>query len=141
MRGQKLLVTLAVLLVFALVLYSSWPSSVTQENFDRIQVGMTEDEVKAILGPPGDHRNAENEYDPSPLHQPAHVFGRGNPRASYTRFWRSDTADIALGFVYSKDGITPILNDGICCSMRRKSDNLFYNLLWRAERQLRHGMA
>lgn len=29
------------------------PSKVTQENLDRVELGMTDDQVEAILGPPG----------------------------------------------------------------------------------------
>jgi hypothetical protein len=98
MRKRKLLVALAALLAFALLLYGSWPSSNARENFNRVEVGMTEDEAIAILGPPGDYRNAENECDRSPAHQPLEVFGRGNPQRHLPHLWRSDTADVALNF-------------------------------------------
>jgi hypothetical protein len=34
------------------------PSRITKENFDRIQLGMTQDEVEEILGPPGWHSSS-----------------------------------------------------------------------------------
>ena len=58
MRRRTLLVALAGLAVVvaagAVVL---WPRSrITQDDSDRIKIGMTRAEVQAILGPPGDHR-------------------------------------------------------------------------------------
>lgn len=47
---------LAAALVLAAVLAGC--TRVTQENFDRIEVGMRETEVHAILGPPDDSANA-----------------------------------------------------------------------------------
>ncbi len=122
------------LLAVDLYLYVPWPSRVTRENYDRIQVGMTEADVIALLGPPADYRNSENEYDDSPAHQPPHRFGRGN-RAGPTVLWRGDTADVGLGFVDGEDG-TRRVSTGIFCYMRAKSDNPLRNLPWRARRRL-----
>ena len=61
MRSRRTVFMLAagliVLLIPSLLLPTSRPkSAINQENFDRIQVGMTEDEVEAILGgPPGNY--------------------------------------------------------------------------------------
>jgi hypothetical protein len=131
-RKWKLHAVLAVLLVFDVLWYAPWPSPITRANYDRIHIGMTEDEVTVILGPPGDYRNAENEYDGSPAHQPAHVFGRGSPHGRLD-IWRSDEADVGLGFVRGEDGTLRVAN-GIFCYMRTKSDNPFKNMLWRARR-------
>ena len=60
MRRRKLLVVLAGLAVLvaagAVVLWPEPPSRITRENFDRVREGMTQAEVEAILGPPGDYR-------------------------------------------------------------------------------------
>jgi hypothetical protein len=122
------------LLAVDLYLYLPWPSRVTRENYDRIQVGMTEAEVVATLGPPGDYRNSDNEYDDAPAHQPAPRFGRGNP-TERLRFWKGDAADVALGFVVGKGGTLRVSN-GIFCYMRAKSDNPLRNLPWRAKHRL-----
>jgi hypothetical protein len=128
-------VALALLLAFTLFLYSWWPSPVTRENFDRLHPGMTKDEVIAILRPPGDYRNAENEYDMSPAHQPPQVFGRGNPHFGM-ELWRSDTADVALNF-----DDTDKVSSGIFCYMRATSHNPLYNLQWRAQHRWRHWLS
>jgi hypothetical protein len=64
MRSWKLLVPLAslaaVLATEAVVLWSP-PARVTQENFERIRVGMSKTEIEAILGRPGDYRTASGE--------------------------------------------------------------------------------
>ncbi len=141
MRNQKrlgaLLAVLAALLTFAVFLYAPRASGVTRENFNRIRIGMTEEEVIAILGPPGDYRNAETEYDMSPSCQPAATFGRGNPSSAYLGsgppLWRSDTAEVALGFDWGPQR-TAQVSTGILCCARPKNDEPVGNALWRAER-------
>jgi hypothetical protein len=132
MWRRKLLVTLAGLLVFAAFIYAPCLSLITRRNYDRIQVGMTQDEVEAILGSPGDFRNAENEYDMAPEHQPADVFGRGNPSGNLTTLWRSDAADVGLNFDQSGK-----VGSGIFCYMRTTSHDPLHNLQWRAQRRWR----
>src|ERR1700722_4374147 len=98
MRKLRLLVWIVPLaaLVF---LFAPRPTSITRAKFDRLHPGMTRGEVEAVLGPSGDFRNAPNEYDMAPEHQPAIVFGRGNPGANNpTTLWRSDEADVGLNF-------------------------------------------
>jgi hypothetical protein len=64
MRRRKLLVVLAGLAVVAAaaVAIALWPqpasSLMTRQNFDRIRQGMTQAEVEAILGSPGDYRTS-----------------------------------------------------------------------------------
>ena len=58
MRRRKLLVALAVGVVVAAAAVVLWPrpDRITQENCDRIEKGMSQAEVEAILGgPPGDY--------------------------------------------------------------------------------------
>jgi hypothetical protein len=67
LRRRQLLVALAVLAVLVAVgLFVLWPrlDRITDENFNRIQEGMSRAEVEAILGPPGDCRAAPTTYDP-----------------------------------------------------------------------------
>jgi hypothetical protein len=48
------------------VLWPQQPSSpISRQNFGRIHVGMTQTEVEAILGPPGDYSTSPTEYDDS----------------------------------------------------------------------------
>jgi hypothetical protein len=65
MRKRTLLVALAGLtVVVAAGVVVLWPrasSRVTPENFDRIRKGMTQQEVEAVLGPPGDYRTGLGE--------------------------------------------------------------------------------
>jgi hypothetical protein len=129
-RRRWLFALLVLLLVFEAALYAPFPSLITRARYDRITVGMTKDEVIAILGSPGDYRNAENDYDVSPEHQPAHVFGRGNPAQSWPIIWRSDEADVALSFDASNK-----VSSGIFCYMRKKSDDPSENMMWRAKRR------
>jgi hypothetical protein len=67
MQRRKLRWVLAGL-ALGLVAFALWPvrppapDRITQENFDRIQEGMTCAEVEALLGgPPGDYRSVETE--------------------------------------------------------------------------------
>jgi hypothetical protein len=57
-------------------------SKVTQENFDKIQPGMTQDEVKAILGGPTESSGASL-----------------GPISGGTWVWRAGDATIAIQFV------------------------------------------
>ena len=58
------------------------PSTATQENFDRLWDGMTEDEVKSILGPPGEYHSG---------HHSAAYTG-----ISFRRHWRGDEGVIIV---------------------------------------------
>ncbi len=54
MQSNRLCLTgiLAVVLVLSLLLANCGADKITKANFDKIQTGMTEAEVQAILGPP-----------------------------------------------------------------------------------------
>jgi hypothetical protein len=49
----------AVLVAAAAFTLRPRPHRITRENYDRVQLGMSQSEVEAILGPPGDYRNGE----------------------------------------------------------------------------------
>ena len=61
MRKRNLLMALTVGLVAlaGVAAFVAWPrvDRITRENADRIRPGMTQAEVEAILGPPGDYRS------------------------------------------------------------------------------------
>jgi SmpA / OmlA family len=69
MRRRILLAALAVLVVAgAFELWASWrPNPITQENYARIQEGMSRAEVEAILGPPADYTTGPLTYAGSTL--------------------------------------------------------------------------
>ena len=62
MRRRKLLVALAVgvvvLVGVAALVAWPWGERITPDNINRIMAGMSRAEVEAILGPPGDFRQA-----------------------------------------------------------------------------------
>jgi outer membrane protein assembly factor BamE (lipoprotein component of BamABCDE complex) len=53
----------SVVLAVASILLLRSRSGVTEENFDRIEVGMSSEEVEAILGPPSKRRNGWSSWE------------------------------------------------------------------------------
>ena len=49
---RKIALALALTLAVGLLLAGCAPSKATKDNFDRIKIGMTQEEVQQILGPP-----------------------------------------------------------------------------------------
>jgi hypothetical protein len=78
MRRRTLLVALAGLAVVVVL----WPPEdrITEANLGRIKEGMTQAEVEAILGPPGDYRTGHGETG-------IPVLGNGS---TATMVWRPD---------------------------------------------------
>jgi hypothetical protein len=72
-----------VLLVSALV--SGCGSKITQENYDKVQAGMSQEEVKAILGDPAESSGMS--------------FG---PISGGTWIWKGSDATITIQFVGGK---------------------------------------
>jgi outer membrane protein assembly factor BamE (lipoprotein component of BamABCDE complex) len=79
MRRWKLLLVLAGLSVLAVGAFALWPKPITpgltQENFDRVEVGMTLPEVKALLGEP--YMQDTNGIQPFGPRHPDWAFGAG----------------------------------------------------------------
>jgi len=85
MRSHRLLWVFSALLIMAIcaIVVSGRPQrpGITQENFDRIHIGMTEAEVLQILGgPPGNYAHY--------AHRPFDEVDAG--RNLYTRRWNGD---------------------------------------------------
>jgi hypothetical protein len=87
MRRRKLLVALAGLaVVVAVGVVVLWPPEdrITEANLERIKEGMTQAEVEAILGPPGDYRTGHGETGIPVLVQRQHgdygLEARSDPR-------------------------------------------------------------
>jgi hypothetical protein len=93
---------------------------------------MTEAEVEAIFGKPGDYRNADDEYEPSPEHQPVHEFGKSG-EGSGAATWYGDGVEITIDYGPWKNGQREVVS-GIFCYRRPKSLNVITNMDWRAER-------
>jgi hypothetical protein len=142
MRRRKLLVALAGLAVVAagaVVLWPEPPSRITRENFDRIREGMTQAEVEAILGPPGDYRTRlgdtkyqqgwqtdVDEYeDPTIATWNRLLHGGGVSVAD----WVGDTIWVQ---VFANDARVVARAFGF---ERRRNGHALDNLLWRAKRQ------
>ncbi len=95
---KQLIAAPSVLGLFAVALFLLWPGPDpgTRATYDRIQNGMTESEVEAVVGlPPGDYATAPTEYD------------RGT--AGFEEFkaipglvqWSGDEGTILVGFDFS----------------------------------------
>jgi hypothetical protein len=124
-RRRKLLVALAGLAVVvaavSVALRSAPPSRITRENCARIHEGMTQADVEAFLGPPGDYTTG-----PTTLAFIVHI-GQQPPR---TLWWRSDSAVVRIDF--SAIGTVTSVGD---LPVNREPQSALGNLLWRAKRQ------
>jgi hypothetical protein len=101
MRRRKLLVALAVLAaviaagVVAVWLQPSPPSRVTRENFDLINAGMSQEEVYAILGPPGDYTTKQRiPLAPAPELRSGLTEWRADNAIYWVRFNRNGGGDV-----------------------------------------------
>jgi hypothetical protein len=85
-RACVVLALVAALVVGRLYLWPDRPGAFTKANFDRVQVGMTYEEVEDILGPPTPGLIRMTDVPPLPFNGPS-------PSVPY---WGNDTA---LGYV------------------------------------------
>jgi hypothetical protein len=136
MRGRRLrrvlaLAGLAVLLAAGAFVLWPRPPKATLAAFDRVQRSMTEAEVYALLGPPGDHRTGptEDPFSGAPL---ASFFKppRDQPEEpSSERLWQTDEADFRVW-------VGP---NGVSTKSRTFTSKVYPgtlpNFLWRLERQ------
>jgi hypothetical protein len=131
MRKWKLLVVLAGLAVVTAAGVVVWPrpNRVTAENVERLRVGMTRNEVEAIIGLPGDHSTQETVVMPMTSTSWTDVIGETNRNERKDRWIGDDTwVDVA----FDKTGQVTWMQLG----KRNVVDHgLFGNLLWRAKRQ------
>jgi hypothetical protein len=97
------------------------PDRATEENFDRLQPGMSRAEVEAILGPPGDYRSGETTT------RSKVIWFRGD------LLWETDDVLIIVGFDESGEMWTRDIWDVHLVKPKVSIDNL----LWRAKRQWR----
>jgi hypothetical protein len=131
-RRRTLLAALAGLAVVvaagAVVLWPR-PNRVTAKNVERLRVGMTQNEVEAIIGLPGDHSTQETVVMPMTTESWSDVIGETNRNESKDRWIGDDTwVDVA----FAKSGYVTWMQLG----KRSVVDHgPLGNLLWRAKRQ------
>jgi hypothetical protein len=135
MRRRILLVALAGLAVVvaagAVVL---WPQTArcTDENFDRLGVGMTVAEVQAILGTSGDHTTGPLDWRVKEGEPPIRQFGEmaleDVPPA--TVLWLDDGGVVTVDFDQSGRACLGSYNKA-----ESMPQSIFDNLIWRARRQ------
>jgi hypothetical protein len=112
---------LAVLVTVGAFVLWPQPERVRQENFERIQVGMTLAQTEAILGPPGDYATGETQI----------LYLPGLSLAEHHRIWNTNEGTLTITFV--SDIVRYKRFDPHDPPDPRSLDNL----LWRAKRQLR----
>ncbi len=121
----KLLAALAGLVVLAgAAAFALWPDRITPENYARIRIGISQAEVEAILGPPGDYRTVLTQEPPRPdLKRLGHPSGY--------EVWVGDTGHFLV--FYSHDVVSHKTLFPAVAAEQTPLDNLF----WRAKRQWR----
>jgi hypothetical protein len=136
MRRRKLIALAGLAVLVAVGAFVLWPrpDRITEENYQRIQEGMSRAEVEAILGPPGDHRTGATYTYPQ--------IGTGVFSAKDLFFvfatgpawpvWKGDAVEIQIqlndsGHATHKGRLTA----------HRIEQTPLDNLLWRAKRQWR----
>ena len=130
-RWLLALAGLVVLVAGASVL---WPRAdrITQENFDRINDGMSQAEVEAILGPPGDFRT----LPPAPVdatHQLPIDTTDPTDESIHEVRWFGDKGWIVVGFT-NNDQVTSVASFDAASEI---PNGHLDNLLWQAKRQWR----
>jgi hypothetical protein len=141
MRSRTLIMMLAGLAVaVAVVVIALWPTRpnrVTRENYDRIQIGMTQAEVEAILGPLGDYAtvpfdNGRSEVDPSDLYsQVVRSFSSIDDASNRVRAcWSGNDYLIVITF----DPKSEVISKG-CTEQLRIEQGPLRNAVWRLKRQ------
>jgi hypothetical protein len=121
MRYRNLILVLAGVTLCAAGVIGSGEQNdrITSENYDRLTQGMTQTEVVAILGPPGD-------YSSVPMQVSGMAYCGSDIRLQQT--WQGDQGEITLEF--SGDSV---VFKHFCPSVPLKRSQLEI-LLWRARR-------
>jgi hypothetical protein len=143
MHRRTLLVALAglaVVVAAGTVVFWPRPDRITRENYARVHEGMTQADVEAILGPPGDSRTGPTlfgspteRHDLVPLSRILSEWPEPVDPCSYLHcIWASDSVQIEVGF-HTKMGAYR----ATCRPLRSGNQSVFDNLLWRAKRQWR----
>jgi hypothetical protein len=126
MRRRKLLAAVGLAVVVAAGMVVLWPRAnqpdrVTEENYDRIQHGMTRTEVEAILGSPGDYTTG-----PTLVRYPD---GRSARHSYVSDRWVTDSLVVYVSF----DDSDRVWHSFTLPNLRHER-GLLDSLLWRAKR-------
>jgi hypothetical protein len=139
MRRRKLLAAVGLAVLVAAGAFVLWPrlDRITDENFDRIQEGMSRAEVEAIFGgPPGDYRAGPTTYDADldANRVPREILGlvRTTQDGDDVFDWAGDHGHAIVVF-----DSTGIYRDGWFHSTQRVHQTPPDMLLWRLKRQWR----
>jgi hypothetical protein len=121
---------LAVLVAVGLFALWPQPNRITRENCARINKGMTQAEVVAILGPPGDYTSGpmlleDEEWPEDDCYRGFAAFSEGPA-------WCGDTGCVEVRVDNSGEVLACRFVGG-----RRVEQSALANLLWRAKRQWR----
>ncbi len=120
-------------LAVALAVFALWPrpSRVTVDNWLKASWGMSQEQVEAVLGPPGDYRTGPTVDAAEDMGKYGGGFS-GDPKPSYTLHWQSDVGRVTMGF----DSQRRLVLMGF--EHRRRADqSLLDSLLWRTKRLIR----
>ena len=128
-KPLAVLAGLAVLVAVGAVVLRPRPNRITQENFGRIQKGMSRAEVEAILGPPGDSRTAPT-TDPVFLGLTPMTYPEEKTTLEFK--WMGDSVLVMVNF--GLNGTVTWKGQGL---VHKREQGPLDNLLWRAERQWR----
>ena len=127
MRRRTVLVVLggalAVVVAVGVVVLWPRPERITQENYDRIRVGMSRAEVYAVLGPPGDYSTGDAKA--SDLPGPP-MLTEDLRQAISLEEWFGDRAAIGVYF----DGAGNVAS-ARCWLLKPIDHGPLGNLLWR----------
>jgi hypothetical protein len=136
MRTRRLprVLALAILALLVAGIAALWPGSdqITRDNFKRIHRGMTRDDVRAILGPPGDRTTLPTE--PAPVFEV--LFVDGPLTDNDASEWTGNAGWIQLDF----DARGKVIQGQLIGQAPLKLGMLDL-LLWRIERQWNHWFA
>lgn len=151
-RWVLVLAGLAVLAAGAFVLWLQ-PERISQENFDRIRVGMSRAEVEAILGgPPGDYRTVRTVWNSAVEEDPAYcsavdyrasiIDEKGYSSSSLEGgVWASGVPITGSWFGNEGEIQVDLTPEAVCdkdfLRYDKKEQGLLENLQWRAKRQWR----
>jgi hypothetical protein len=145
---RRILVALAVVIAAAVIILwfvTDDPSAeLIRENFDRIRLGMSLEEITRLLGPPGDYRtvtNTQNDSSNFERRDRVRAFSWAHDwsgnwskiRISHNPtqvVWRSDNADVSIGINDSGQA-----QEGVYVPMRIPNDTNWDKFVRKVKRQ------
>src|SRR5262249_7092156 len=132
MRRRKLIAAVGLTVVVAVGAFVLWPrpDPLTLENCSRIKVGMSREEVRAMIGPPGRFHTGTiiviGAVKPNQFYNPDGDAVYESDRAGRRDIWASDSVYVVLGY----DPSGAVVSGTVCAAVR---DPSLYSFLWRAK--------